>query len=116
MGFGLRGLRGEKLPFQRSSRRNDSRSGRADMMRPFVDSVAYVVGIMDDIPNGLLIALDPKADMVIGNVAAWGLFGLHSGRRSSNRVPSFRTPIGHVEILPEALPLQRAMRENRPIL
>jgi PAS domain S-box-containing protein len=86
------------------------------LMRSFVDSVAYVVGIMEDVPSGLLVALDPNGDVVIGNPATWALFGLSSSRRTANRIPPFRSPIAHAEVRPEALPLQQAMRENRTIV
>lgn len=84
-------------------------------MLAFTAFVAQMAGVMDHIPTGVLIALDPDGRLVIGNRAAHEMFGLRPDQHVSSDMPTFRAPYAGIPVRAANLPLFRALKLGRSI-
>jgi PAS domain S-box-containing protein len=84
-------------------------------MLTFTAFVAQMAGVMDHIPTGVLIALDPAGELIIGNRAAHEILGLRSDQQVSRDMPILRTPHAGVPVRPANSPLFRALELGRSI-
>ena len=70
---------------------------------------------MDNIPTGILIALDADGSRVIGNRSACDLFAVPYGSDFAERSPLFRDPSNGFVVPRERLPLWRAVQSERAV-
>lgn len=84
-------------------------------MLAFTAFVASLAAVMEHVPLGLLIALDPEGKLVIANEAARTLLGMRPDEHVSSCRPTFRTTRAHLPVQEENLPLYRALRLGRDV-
>jgi phosphoserine phosphatase RsbU/P len=84
-------------------------------MLTFTAFVAQMAAVMDHIPTGILIALDPAGKLVIGNRTAHEILGLRSDQHVSTDMPIFLTPHAGLPVRPTNLPLLRSLELGRSI-
>jgi PAS domain S-box-containing protein len=70
---------------------------------------------MDNIPTGILIALDGEGSRVIGNRAACDLFAVPYGSDFAEGAPIFRDPSNGFVVKRDFLPLWRSLQSERSV-
>ncbi len=70
---------------------------------------------MDNIPTGILVALDDEGSHIIGNRAACELFAVPYGTDFAERTPIFRDPLNGMVVARETLPLWRSLQWQRSV-
>lgn len=84
-------------------------------MLAFTALIVQLAAVIEQIPMGVIVALDPAARLIIGNRAAHELLGLRPDQCLSTDMPTFLTPHAGVPVLPTNLPLFRALEMGRSI-
>jgi sigma-B regulation protein RsbU (phosphoserine phosphatase) len=84
-------------------------------LQSFDEFLSQIVSIMDHVPTGILISLDPDGQALLANRAVHDLVGAEQRDDRILQRPRFLTPtIGHV-VAWDRLPLQRAMDQKASI-
>lgn len=71
--------------------------------------------VIDHVPSGVVIALDPAGRALVANRAARDLLGVVRSEEVAPDRPPFRTPLTGRKVAWKLLPLQRAMDDNAPV-
>lgn len=85
-------------------------------MLAFTAVAAQISGVIDDIPTGILIALDPAGTLLIANQSARKMLGLTEKELASTDLPVFYSPHRGVSVRRQDLPLFRTLELGRSVL
>jgi sigma-B regulation protein RsbU (phosphoserine phosphatase) len=77
--------------------------------------VAHMAGVIDHIPTGILLALDPEGALIVANQSARKMLGLMDGDRVSTDLPVFQSPHRGVPVRRHDLPLFRSLQLARSV-
>jgi PAS domain S-box-containing protein len=84
-------------------------------MLSFDAFLAQFTSVMDHVPSGVLISLDPAGRTLVANRAARDLLGVPRHDDVASNWPPFRTPLTGRKVAWSLLPLRRAMDANAAI-